>query len=100
MKVWKYPLKDYHTFVEMPVGAKILDVQIKDNLPCIWALVDETQELERREFRGYATGEKLDVDIRDLDYIGTFQLHIENEDFIFVFHLFEVRGYIPQEVDV
>lgn len=91
MKVWKYPLEDYHTFVKMPIGAKILDVQIQGEYPCIWALVDETEELERREFRGYATGEKLDIDIDDLDYIGTFQLIVDSEGFVFVYHLFEVN---------
>lgn len=41
--IWKFPL-DVTTedqVVKMPLGAKIVHVEMQGMLPCIWAIVDE-----------------------------------------------------------
>ena len=41
MVIWKYPLRleDFQT-VDLPVGSKILTVQLQNEMPYLWALVD------------------------------------------------------------
>lgn len=85
MKIYKYNLKvtDYQ-IINLPKGAKILDIQTQYNEPKLWALVDEKAELEKREFAIYGTGNPLPDDIGE--YLATFQIH-EGQ---LVFHVFEV----------
>ena len=76
MKVSKYPIAivaDYIT-IAMPVDAQILTVQMQNNVACIWALVDPDAPLIERRFRWAGTGHEIKEDIKDLWYIGTFQL--------------------------
>lgn len=86
--IWKFKFKtDNYFTLDMPIGAEILTVQIQSNLnPCIWALVDPSQELETRFFEVYGTGQDIDCNISGKrKYIGTYQFY--NGDLIF--HLFE-----------
>jgi hypothetical protein len=84
MKIWKYPLDpSLKQTLSLPVGAKILDVQVQDNTPCLWALVNEnTQVKESRHLVMYFTGS--DIPDEPGDYIATFQLNG------LVIHLFQI----------
>jgi len=53
MTIWKYHLEDK---VEMPIGAKILDIQMQNNELVIWALVNPDNKTETRFFHSYPTG--------------------------------------------
>ena len=44
-RIFEYPLKvEDEQIVKMPLGYQILTVQIKDNVPCIWAIVDDKEK--------------------------------------------------------
>ena len=73
--------------VTMPVGAKILSVQVQGYDPQMWALVDRrgTTQTEIREFATYGTGHLLPDDPGE--FVGTFQRAGGGQ----VFHLFETN---------
>ncbi len=88
--IHKFSFKiDTHDIIPivMPLDAKILSFQMQDNTPCIWALVDDTEDRVVRNFRVFGTGHPVEgVHLRD--YIGT------AKEGCFVWHLFErkMRG--------
>ena len=82
--IWKYELETTDTQeVNIPLGAKILDVQVQHGKPCLWALVDTDRRLRKTIISTYGTGHNVDRTIAKI-YIGTYQL--SNGDF--VFHVF------------
>lgn len=88
ISVWKYALDDADWQVGLfsltiPVGGRILDLQMQGGSPVIWALVDSEQMREQRHFLVVGTGHPL-TGIVSSRYIGTFQWGS------FVGHLFEV----------
>jgi len=84
--IYKYPVGDVGEVfeLEMPQGAQILDVQLQDGKPVMWALVDEKAPLDRRLFMIYGTGWALPGAYGQ--YVATFQTPP------FVWHLFEVTN--------
>jgi len=82
--VYKYPIYGAGADIQMPRGARVLCVQIQDDVPTIWALVDPNAELEGRHFRLMVTGGAFDAD--GLTYVGTYQQGW------FVGHVFEKPG--------
>ena len=85
MRIYKYDLliKDVRFQIKLPLGAKILTIQIQGGHPRLWAIVDETLEpTETRELLIIATGDQMPEVGR---YITTFQIH----DGAFVWHVFE-----------
>ena len=85
-KIYKYQFSVENNFeIEIPVNAEILAIQTQNNIPCIWALVDDYGVYEKRSFAIYGTGHKVDEKFMH-NYIGTFQL-LEGK---FVGHLFEI----------
>jgi len=79
-RIYKYKLEDS---VEMPIGAKILSIQMQNNRPYIWALVDTDAECEFRHFEIIGTGHDF-PEADNFTYINTFQ------DGPFVWHIFEL----------
>lgn len=71
--IWKYPITDSPCQeIEMPLNAEILCIQLQDNIPTLWVLV-ETEEPKRIfDILTYYTGAYC-VD-RKGQYIGTYQL--------------------------
>jgi hypothetical protein len=82
--IWKFPLTP-DCALSMPVGSIILTVQVQEQIPCLWALVDPAAPHERRCFRTYGTGHPVADDSGE--YIGTFQLN----GGVLVFHVFEEK---------
>jgi len=82
-RIWKFEfvITDEQT-VSMPIGAKILHVQVQDHMPYIWALCNPKASYESRTFRVYGTGNPVPEDSGK--HIGTFQ------DGRYIWHLFEV----------
>lgn len=82
--IYKYPIAviDEQT-IEIPLGGQILAVQMQNEIPCMWVLVDPQHVIVKRDFRIYGTGQQI-PDSAGL-YIGTFQLR----GGMLVFHLFE-----------
>ena len=88
MKIFKYTLDliDLQS-LELPIGAKILSIQVQSRIPRLWALVDENAQKEMRTFATYGTG--YEVPDNPGSYIGTYQL----VDSDLVFHVFEKLAY-------
>jgi hypothetical protein len=87
--VWKYPLstKVGQQEVVMPVDARILCLQVQNDVPTLWAEVDTTQgQNEARRFCTVLTGFSAIPDKHV--YVGTFQL----DGGAFVGHVFEIRA--------
>ncbi len=57
--------------IEMPMGAGIMSVQMQDGKPCLWALVDTTNSMEKRKIMIRGTGHPAEGLGR---YISTFQM--------------------------
>lgn len=87
--VWKFPAPvagrdDFGLF--MPKNAEILTVMVQNDIPCVWAEVDDTQPTEKRYFRWAGTGYILDTnEYITKQYIGSVMML----DGALVFHLFE-----------
>ena len=71
--IWKYPIDTTSCReIEMPLNAQILCVQLQNNIPTLWALV-ETEEPKRIFYiLTYYTGSYW-IDKKG-QYIGTYQL--------------------------
>jgi hypothetical protein len=84
--IWKFqvPVND-DIAVEMPKGAEILHIDAQEDVPCIWAMVDPTNDLHTRRFRMYGTGHPMHVDEVET-HVGSFMLYNGQ----LVFHVFEV----------
>lgn len=78
MVIWKYQVREgvsrrdqvAYTF-DIPSGAQILCVQMQDDMPTIWAMVNPADRKVRRRFVLVDTGDEFDAN--GLVYIGTVQ---------------------------
>jgi hypothetical protein len=90
-KIYKYSLEveDIQRIL-LPIDAKILTVQVQNEKPCLWALVDPENNTEARIIEIFGTGNLVsdyaDISIEHI-YIATFQLY-EGK---LVFHVFEQK---------
>lgn len=83
--IWKFPLEIAgEQSVQMPAGAKILDVQMQDGKLMLWALVDPNAPKEPREILIHGTGHPVE---NVGGHIGTFQMYGGT----LVFHAFEAE---------
>lgn len=74
--IYKYPLQvtDYQE-VQIPWDAQLLSVQVQNGTPCLWALVETTRQKERVVIDIYGTGNPIEADLHERDFIDTFQMH-------------------------
>jgi len=85
-KIYKYPLEVTDTqFVELPLGAEILTVQMQGNQLCLWAMVNALPEAVKKNRRIEIIGTGNPMPTGDLKYISTFQM-IKGK---LIFHVFE-----------
>lgn len=98
--IHKYAVKKEDEFiVNMPVGAKILTVQMQFGQPQMWAVIDDDEDipLEPRHFRLAGTGHPLWIHDSPIngqhEYIGTIQMR----EGTLVFHLFEWINFLTAE---
>jgi hypothetical protein len=86
ISIWKFniPINDAFT-VDMPVGARLLDVQDQGGTPVLWAMVETAAQLTKRAFALRGTGHKADG-LALADHVGTFQM----SKGALVFHLFDL----------
>jgi hypothetical protein len=78
--IWKYTFEIVDVFeIEMPVGAKVLTVQLQGGQPCMWAEVNPLAPTERVQFRVIGTGHSF----TPTKYVGTIQTGM------FVWHVYE-----------
>jgi len=89
-EIWKFEIETMtRNVVEMPIGAKILTVQLQLGTPCIWALVNPKAPLADRVIEVFGTGLPIEYATGvSREYIGTYQLM----DGALVLHVFEYTG--------
>lgn len=62
-QIFKYPLALEPTQVlQLPIGARILTVKEQNDVPTIWAVVDQTEQLADVQVKIVATGEEFELD--------------------------------------
>ena len=86
-RIWKWKLErtDVQT-LDLPKGAEILTVQVQDDIPQLWALIDDSvTETEQRHIGMYGTDHPIYYDPGR--YISTVQFYSGK----LVFHIFEER---------
>lgn len=83
-----FDVKNGEFVVAMPRGAHVLTAQMRDGLPCMWALVDMTEPAEKRRFVFVGSCDPI-LNAEWLRYVGTVQVR----DGECALHLFErVKG--------
>lgn len=84
--IFKYKLerKDIQE-IEIPGGAEILCLQIQNEQPHIWALVDPKATPVKRTFKIVGTGEFISEGL-NMKHIGSFQMLSG----LLIFHCFEL----------
>ena len=85
--IWKYPLiVSRNQTIRMPEGAQVLCVQMQDDEPHLWAMVDTQAPRTDRTFYTMGTGRELpegSLSWHFGHYIGTYQTPP------YTFHVFE-----------
>ena len=88
--VWKYAVGMDKFTLPLPIGARVLCVQMQHAMPEMWVLVDPNLNLGKvwRRFHLVGTGHEHDAaDLPYEGYVGTFQV----SQGTFIFHLFELK---------
>lgn len=74
-QIWKFELNTVDTQeVLVPDGAEILTVQVQNEKPCIWALVDINVGWVTITIEIFETGNPIEASVLNRTYIGTYQL--------------------------
>lgn len=90
--IWKFPLEvTDEQVVTVPMISKFLCVQVQNERPCLWALVDPKSRMIGVQVCVYGTGNP--VPDNPGNYVGTFQL----ADGALVFHVFSVPGAVSTD---
>ena len=84
--IYKYEIETTDTQVlKLPQGAKILCVQVQNEKPCIWALIDTYEDdLYAHTITIVGTGHSVPDNFGAHNYLGTYQL----QGGALVFHVF------------
>jgi hypothetical protein len=80
--VWKFPLRSWSAFIDMPAGASILSCGEQDGELCVWALCDPDAPKVGRYVAAINTGRQMPSPTGE--FIGTVQMPNG-----IVWHLFE-----------
>jgi len=90
MRIWRFPLSptpgQRHIDLKMPTAAKLLSVALKDDEPCLWAMVDPEARMVERRIEVMATG--VDFANPFPPFVGTFVLEAIGREAL-VFHVFD-----------
>jgi hypothetical protein len=82
--IYKYQFEiENFVFIEMHKNAKILSVQMQNDIPTIWAIVQTDNVKEKRRFFIIGTGQPFNQNVWISGFIGTIQQPP------FVWHIFE-----------
>lgn len=90
--IYKYNLTmGFINVMKLPKNASVISVQVQNNKPILWAMVETENELEDRVFIMLTTGSSIGEQVDGhLEHLGTVQLEDEYDGSIFVGHYFEV----------
>lgn len=88
-RIFKYQLSisDEQT-VSLPIGSRILSLQVQRGIPCIWAIVDDEQsKTSQVVIRMFGTGHCISYEESNDRFAGTIQVRD------LVFHVFLKYDY-------
>lgn len=86
--IYKYRLPFMEkSFIDMPMGAKVIRIDGIDGALWVWAIVDTDFPLERRNFELYKTGGEMPADIDRYTYLGCGAIFVQMELMMYVFEL-------------
>lgn len=84
LRIWKFTLSiTEKQQIKMPSGAKLLSAQIQNNMPRLWYLCEDSNEMEFKTILTYGTGNPIRN--HPGNFIDTFQMYDGN----LVLHVFE-----------
>ena len=87
-RIFKYsiPVQEKHS-IELPVNAQIIRVEDVDGLFFLWAIVDDSEDIEKefRHLEFYKTGQPILTPLDELKFIGSCKLFIMQELYLYVF---------------
>lgn len=86
LTIHKFPLKPhvYQQTIEIPSRFQIVSLQLQDEIPCLWAMVETEYPLIVLWVHAYQTGETIPHRLEKA-YVGTYQLDG------YVYHVFTQR---------
>ena len=83
MRIYKYNLNLVsNQMVSIPSKSEIMDIQMQNGIPVMWALVDIDSKNIDIKIKMYGTGQSLGDSLEDHEYLATVQ------DSPFVWHFF------------
>jgi hypothetical protein len=82
--VYKYPLRPWSIFLDIPQGARILSCGAQGSEVVVWVLCDPDAPRVGRIVAGHPTGVKIPPALKDAEFVGTAQM-----DDGLVFHVFD-----------
>lgn len=75
-RIYKFPLQIADTsIVKMHRDAEILSLQVQNEIPCIWAIVNPENPLEDYIFDIFGTGQGAELKAGKHRFVGTLQLN-------------------------
>jgi len=83
--VHKYPLEGHSVGIYMPEAAEILTLQLQNDVPTLWALVEDSNTPIHYQFHTYGTGWTVPL---NREYVGTYQQDAGNLP-VLVWHVFK-----------
>jgi hypothetical protein len=82
--IWKFPLRPWSIFLDVPRGARVLSVGAQDREVVAWATVDPDAPRRPRILSTVPTGAPVPPALKGAQFIGTVQM---NDGL--VFHVFD-----------
>jgi len=86
LTIHKHTLGPGLNIIDLPMDAKILDVQMQHEQPQMWSLLNPKRPKVGRRFIVEGTGHEIQEIGAGLEYIGTFQMN----GGALVWHVFEL----------
>jgi len=72
--IWKFQFPESsNAIIDMPENAEILDIQVQNERPVIWALVDPLAPKVQRNFVIFLTEEDIEINRYNYTYLKTLQ---------------------------
>lgn len=90
--IYKYPIEITDSqVIKLPKEYRVLTVQIQNNNPFLWALVDTDNDLEDAEILIIGTGHGIQ-NIETMEYISTIQVNNGK----LIFHVFRRKKFYEE----
>lgn len=72
--IWKFALRPWSIFVDLPRGAELLSAGAQDHDVVVWAVVDPDAPKVKRKLAAVPTGPAIPPGLRDTEFVATVQM--------------------------